>query len=49
MNGELIQLRQNEIYEYIKGRNLTTIQDLSLIHILDEKPGIGLRFPENRL
>ena len=29
MNGELIQLRQNEIYEYIKGRNLTTIQDIS--------------------
>lgn len=29
MNGELIQLRQNEIYEYIKDRNLTTIQDIS--------------------
>lgn len=29
MNGELIRLRQNEIYEFVKGRNLTTIQDVS--------------------
>lgn len=29
MNGELRELRQSEIYEYIKGRSLTTIQNIS--------------------